>query len=174
MNKELINWYLKKHLKFTGNNEPSRASLIQLHLLQSQILDPLTKLGEVEITYGFTGQKLLRFILQNSPKDIAPKIDQHAAMELNSKGNRICKRDGAACDFYIHGYENKMDEVAKYLCEHLQFDRLYFYGKSRPIHVSIGADHSRYALIRQTRDDGFRINIKSAKGNATKTLFDNL
>ncbi|MFV8452837.1 hypothetical protein ACNO65_22680 [Vibrio campbellii] len=95
-------------------------------------------------------------------------------MELNSQGNRICKRDGAACDFYVQGYEQRMDEVAKYICTNLEFDRLYFYGKDRPIHISVGSENTRYVLIREKRSDGLRVNKKSAKGSATRTLFDNL
>ena len=107
-------------------------------MLQTHILEPLSKLGEVSITYRFTSHALLRYILKNSPGDVAPNIDQHASMEYNSKGNRIFKRDGAACDFYIKNYEQRMDEIAKFICKHLEFDRLYFYGKDRPIHISIG------------------------------------
>ncbi|AXB30837.1 hypothetical protein DSB67_04290 [Vibrio campbellii] len=174
MQDALINWYRQKHHAFVGENAPSNASQEQLMLLQAHILEPLSQLGELTITYGFTNHKLLRFLLRNSPRDMGPDIDQHASMELNSKGKRICKRDGAACDFYIEGYENRMDEVAKYVCTHLAFDRLYFYGKNKPIHISIGPENSRYALIRQARSDGVRVNTKSAKGSATQTLFDDL
>ncbi|UUM29681.1 hypothetical protein [Vibrio japonicus] len=174
MNKELINWYQEKHTGFISENEPSSSSLEQLILLQTRILDPLSQLGTLSITYGFTNHKLLRFLLKHSPDDMGPNIDQHASMELNSKGNRICKRDGAACDLYVKGYEQRMDEIAKYICKHLEFDRLYFYGKDRPIHISVGPEDSRYALIREKRSDGLRVNKKSAKGSATQTLFDNL
>ena len=105
---------------------------------------------------------------------MAPNLDQHAAMEVNSRSNRICKRDGAACDFYLAGYEQRMDIIAAYITEHLSFDRLYFYGKDRPIHVSIGPNPARYALIRETRRDGVRVNKKSAYGDATLKLFNPL
>ncbi|WP_239670717.1 hypothetical protein [Vibrio variabilis] len=58
-------------------------------------------------------------------------MDQHASMEYNSKGNRICKRDGAACDFYIEDQTGQMDKVAKYIIGHLPFDRLYYYGRNK-------------------------------------------
>lgn len=67
-----------------------------------------------------------------------------------------------------------MDEVASYICKNIEFDRLYFYGKDRPLHISIGPENSRYALIRERRSDGVRVNSKSAKGSATLTLFDSL
>ncbi|NDJ81234.1 hypothetical protein GXP65_09355 [Vibrio campbellii] len=170
----LIHWYQVKHHQFTGDNLPSADSQIQLLRLQDEILIPLAALGSITITYGFTSHALLRYILKTSPGDMAPNIDQHASTELNSKGNRICKRNGAACDFYVQGYEQRMDEVAKYICTNLEFDRLYFYGKDRPIHISVGSENTRYALIREKRSDGLRVNKKSAKGSATRTLFDNL
>lgn len=143
----LLNWHQFKHLQYAGNNTPSTSSHAQLLLLKNEILKPLSELGHISITYGFTSHTLLRYILKNSPGDMAPEIDQHASMELNSRGNRICKRDGAACDFY---------------------------GKDRPIHITIGPQNTRYALIREKRSDGLRVNKKSAKGSATHTLFDNL
>ncbi|WP_046225220.1 hypothetical protein, partial [Vibrio sp. ECSMB14106] len=106
--------------------------------------------------------------------DMAPDLDQHASIELNTRGSRICKRNGAACDIYVEGYEQRMDEVARFICTHLEFDRLYFYGKDKPLHISVGADNSKYALIRQRRSDGLRVNTKSAKGSATQALFDDL
>jgi len=175
MSYELINWYQTKHVDYLGENPISPESERQLRHLQNEIIAPLQiRFGAVDVTYGYTSHSLLRWILKNSPGDMAPDIDQHASMELNSNGKRICKRDGAACDFYVEGYENRMDEVAKYICTHLAFDRLYFYGKSKPIHISIGPENSRYALIRQARSDGLRVNTKSAKGRATQTLFDDL
>ncbi|WP_244812551.1 hypothetical protein [Vibrio sp. B1FLJ16] len=171
----LLNWHRKRHPNFSGENLANAKSTQQLQYLTENILLPLQeKFGSVQITYGFTGHSLLRYILKNSPGDMAPDIDQHASMELNSKDNRICKRDGASCDFYVKGYEQRMDEIAKYICENLEFDRLYFYGKDKPIHISIGPDNSRYALIREKRSDGLRVNKKSAKGYATQTLFDHL
>ncbi|MEH0758520.1 hypothetical protein H4F20_02410 [Vibrio sp. 16] len=175
MIEQLVNWHELRHSKFTAANVANEQSHKELTKLCDAILIPITKkLGRIEITYGFTNHMLLRYLLSNGSRDMAPNIDQHASMELNSKGNRICKRDGAACDFYVQGYEQQMDEVAKYICMNLEFDRLYFYGKDRPIHISVGPENTRYALIREKRSDGLRVNKQSAKGNATQTLFDNL
>lgn len=175
MNTLLTTWYKSRFPQLELFNNPNNDSILQLDKLTTSILDPLEKqFGTLTITYGFNCHSLLRWILTNSPGDMAPDIDQHASMELNSKGKRICKRDGAACDFYVEGYENRMDEVAKYICIHLPFDRLYFYGNNKPIHISIGPENNRYALIRQARSDGLRVNKKSAKGSATQTLFDDL
>ncbi len=171
----LTDWYIDKHPNYKLENVPSPQSSYHLESLTESILSSVQKrFGNINITYGFTSHSLLRYILKNSPGDMAPDIDQHASMEVNSKGNRICKRDGAACDFYVDGFEDRMDEVAHYICEHLEFDRLYFYGKDRPIHISVGPDNSHYALIRTTRSDGLRVNAKSAKGTATRDLFNNL
>ncbi|MCG9638749.1 hypothetical protein L1D22_02250 [Vibrio sp. Isolate34] len=175
MNHMLVNWYKCKHPEYLGINTTNELSAAELQRLAAQILQPIEReFGKLTVTYGYTSHSLLRWILKNSPGDMASDIDQHASMELNSKGKRICKRDGAACDFYIEGYETRMDEVAKYICTHLAFDRLYFYGKNKPIHISIGPENNRYALIRQARSDGLRVNMKSANGSATQTLFDDL
>ena len=172
---QVIDWRHAQHPSINMSNTPCNTSLMYLKALCSEIIIPTQSLfGHIEVTYGFTSHELLKWVTKNSPDNIAPKIDQHASMELNSKGNRICKRDGAACDFYIQGYEQRMDEVAKYICANIEFDRLYFYGKDRPIHISIGTENTRYALIREKRSDGLRVNKKRAKGSATRTLFDNL
>lgn len=172
---KLIDWYKQKHVSYQGDNRPSGDSQQQLALLEQQILIPIgNALGTTRITYGFTSHPLLLHILKHSPGDMAPDIDQHASMEVNSRGNRICKRGGAACDFYVEGFEQRMHEVAKFICENLDFDRLYFYGSDKPLHISIGPDNSHYALIRKTRSDGVRVNGKSAKGSSTPTLFDGL
>ncbi len=175
MLEKLISWHSIKHQNYKGDNIPSSDSMHFLVQLYQDIILPLeAEFGPVVITYGFTSHPLLRYILKHSPRDMAPNLDQHAAMERNSKGNRICKRDGAACDFFINGYENKMNEVANYICEHLEFDRLYFYGKDSPIHISVSTENSLYALIRDTNSNGIRVNRKSAQGITTRRLFNTL
>lgn len=145
---------------------------MQLELLCTDILSQIEdSFGKVSITYGFTSPELLRHILKHSPGDMAPEIDQHASMEFNTRGSRICKRDGASCDFYVEGYQQRMDVIARFIVNSLHFDRLYFYGKNKPIHISIGPEQSHYALIRTRRTDGLRINKKSGKGDAAKKLF---
>ena len=37
--------------------------------------------------------------------------------------------------------------VAKWIVEFARFDRLYFYGNDRPIHVSVGPDNARAICI---------------------------
>lgn len=169
----VLNWYKSKHPDFLGENRPSEQSLDYLNELCELILLPLEQqFGEVTITYGFTSPELKRYIQKNSPKDTAPELDQHASLELNLKGNQICKRDGASCDFVLKGYEKRMQEVALFITSSLPYDRLYFYGKDKPIHISIGPENSRYALIREANKEGIRVNKQSAKGIDAKSLFE--
>ncbi|WP_394151519.1 hypothetical protein [Vibrio maritimus] len=173
MHDGLLNWYLTKHPDYDGNNVASECSLIELEFLTQEILRPLeNQFSKPVITYGFTSHALLLWILKNSPGDMAPAIDQHAAMELNSKANRICKRDGAACDFYLKSHKGKMDKVAQFIIEHLPFDRLYFYGNDKPIHVSVGRDNSRYVQIRKTNAAGSRVPGRYRRGTHALELFD--
>jgi hypothetical protein len=72
---------------------------------------------------------------------IAPKLDQHAAHERTRSGSLICARLGAAADFLVE-YED-MCEVAEWVNANLPFDRLYYYGADRSIHVSYGPEMKR-------------------------------
>jgi|GEM_PF-4659276 len=38
-----------------------------------------------------------------------------------------------------------MDEIARYITANLAFDRLYFYGKDKPLHISTGPENAKYA-----------------------------
>jgi hypothetical protein len=75
------------------------------------------------------------------PGRIDPKRDQHAAHELNRLGRRVCDRLGAAVDFIVE--DESMLEVAQWLAANTPFDRLYFYGDDKPIHVSCGPDNTK-------------------------------
>ncbi|GAD80233.1 hypothetical protein [Vibrio ezurae] len=168
----LINWHKLKHPQFSGNNTPNENSTQYLQQLTSDIIVPLQKqFGTLHISYGFNSAELLRWLTKHSPKDMGPKIDQHASMELNLRGNRICKRDGAACDITLSEYENRMNEIAKFIIEHLNFDRLYYYGANRPLHVSIGPDNTRYVQFRKTKADGTRVAGQSRIGASALELF---
>ncbi|WP_261833276.1 hypothetical protein [Vibrio ishigakensis] len=161
---KLIDWHQHKHPEYAKANTPNPESEACLHELVSEILEPLQKaLGEVSITYGFNSAELNRYVQRINAKDTGPKEDQHASKELNLKGKRICTRDGASCDLYVEGYENQMHKVALYITQNLPFDRLYFYGKDRPLHVSFGPDHSRYIQYRRTKENGDRVLAKVVK-----------
>lgn len=172
MQDKLIHWHKSKHPLYKGENLPiNQQSTQALNALTEQILNPLERVfGEVIITYGFTTLLLLKYIKKNSPGDMAPELDQHAALEVNSRGTRICKRDGAACDIYIKGYENQMHLIAQHVINELPFDRLYYYGKDRPIHISYGPDNARYLHVKERDKQGKRNLGKGAKGDKAITL----
>ncbi|MCK9609425.1 MAG: hypothetical protein M0R33_23600 [Methylomonas sp.] len=66
----------------------------------------------------------------------------HAVLhELNTKKSLICPRLGAAVDFIVD--DENMREVADWIAENTPYDRLYFYGENRHIHVSYGPEQRR-------------------------------
>lgn len=123
-----------------------------LHDLATQVLDPVIDyFGGIRLTYGFCGPELSRHIL----KRVAPRLDQHASCEHGRGGKLICERGGAACDFIVP--DEDMHEVAAWIVENTDFDRLYFYGKDLPIHVSWAPTRSRQAVRMITSSAGHLI-----------------
>lgn len=120
-------------------NLPKRAeSYNALFDLATQVLDPVIDyFGMIRLTYGFCSPELSKEI----PGRIDPKLDQHTSNELNRRGNPICDRLGAAADFLVE--DESMLEVAQWVVSNTPFDRLYFYGYEKPIHVSFGPNHDR-------------------------------
>ncbi len=116
------------------SNMPLRPeSYNALHGLATRLLDPVIEyFGSIRLTYGFCSPALSRHIT----KRVAPKLDQHAACELGRNGQPICDRGGAACDFIVD--DEDMHEVAQWIAQHLPFDRMYLYGRNRPLHISVG------------------------------------
>jgi len=111
-----------------------------LYDLATQVLDPVVDyFGGIRLTYGFCSAELGRHI----SKRVAPKLDQHAACEVGPREGPICDRLGASCDFIVD--DENMYEVADWIIANLPFDRLYFYGADRPIHISYGPENSRTA-----------------------------
>lgn len=123
-------------------NRPVRAETYNaLHGLASEVLDPVIDyFGGIELTYGFCSHALSRHIKAR----VAPRLDQHAGEELGRSGQKICSRGGAACDFIVK--DEDMREVARWIAANLPFDRLYFYGADRPIHVSWSKQGAREAF----------------------------
>ncbi len=112
-----------------------------LFLLATQILDPVIDyFGAIKLTYGFCSGELGKHIKER----VAPSLDQHASHEKKKNGKFICERLGAACDFIVE--DEDMREVADWIVENLPFDRLYFYGSDRPVHVSFGPSNQRTAF----------------------------
>ena len=123
-----------------------------LHDLATYILDPIIDyFGAIRLTYGLCTVELGRHIKRR----VAHGLDQHAACERKRNGGYVCERLGAACDFIVD--DEDMQEVAKWIVQNLPFDRLYFYGKGSPLHVSFGADHSRVALQMLPNAAGLRV-----------------
>ena len=113
--------------------------------LANDILEPcLSEFGNLKLTYGFCGKDLSRAIKKGNG-GIPPPLDQHAGMELNASGDLICRRGGMAADFHCLPVSSL--QVAKFVVGNLPFDRLYFYGKNRPIHVSVNADSSSQIVM---------------------------
>ena len=110
--------------------------------LAQHIIDPVMDyFGGIQLTYGFCSPELAKHI----PSRIDPKRDQHASHELNSRGNLICERKGAACDFIVP--DENMLEVAQWIVQNTPFDRLYFYGNDKPLHVSYGEEHNHAIVL---------------------------
>ena len=113
-------------------NIPKEAdSFTALQDLATKVLDPaIDYFGMINLTYGFCSAELSKKI----PGRIAPELDQHAAHERKRNGKYVCERLGAACDFLVK--DEDMYEVANWLLDNTPCDRIYLYGKDRPIHVS--------------------------------------
>lgn len=132
-----------------GNIPTQLATYRALQQLSMKILDPvIEKFGQVELTYGVATKELTSKIR----KGIAPSLDQHASHELSGKGKIICNRGGAACDFKISGIKSTF--VAKWIAQNTDFDRLYFYGGERPIHVSVSENPTRKCVVVDRLLDG--------------------
>ena len=101
--------------------------------LATKILDPIAdRFGKPSLSYCFASRALTRWV----PRGIAPSLDQHAGAEVGRAGRPICPRGGLAADVFVPGV-NAAD-LAAWVVENLPYDRLYFYGPERPVHVSVG------------------------------------
>ena len=129
--------------KVQVDNSPKEPKTYEaIAYLAQTIMDPIFEhFGQPQITYGLCSHNLQQHI----KKSVAPTLDQHAGSERNSKGNLICPREGFAVDFRIENITT--DHVAKYIVEHLKFDRLYFYGSDRPLHVSAVSETPKQAIV---------------------------
>jgi DNA phosphorothioation-associated putative methyltransferase len=127
-------------------------SYTALYELAANVLDPVIDyFGMIELSFGFCSPELARAI----PGRIAPNLDQHAGHELNRRKQPICERLGAACDFLVS--DEDMEEVALWVAANTPFDRLYFYGKDRPIHVSYSNTPARQFVRMSLSASGTRV-----------------
>lgn len=139
--------------KIGVGNVPQRPeTYAALARLAIEVIDPVMDyFGGIELTYGFCSRELAKVV----PRNIDPKRDQHAAHELNTRGNPICLRLGAAVDFIVP--DEDMLEVVQWIVINTNFDRLYFYGRGRPLHVSIGSESKREVVHMRTTEGGRRV-----------------
>lgn len=134
------------------NNPKQPDSYTALYELAVNILDPVIDyFGMVKLTYGFCSRELGKLI----KIQVAPKLDQHAAHELNTQNHPICPRLGAAADFLVE--DENMREVADWIAANTPFDRLYFYGENRPVHVSYGPERKGEYIDLVLTDKGRRV-----------------
>ncbi|MCK6510988.1 hypothetical protein L6R29_13585 [Myxococcota bacterium] len=132
----------------------SEDSVVALQELAVYLLDPIIDHFSRDcfaLTYGFCSKDLKKHIEKDPFTGerngrISPELDQHMAAERTKNGKFYCKRRGAACDFCVKGTDSRL--VVDWILENeLPFDRLYFYGDARPIHLSHGPEQSHYLCI---------------------------
>lgn len=127
------------------NVPKEKATFEAFALLCRNVLDPVSReFGKPVLTYGFCSSILARKIT----KGIAPKLDQHAGYELNQRGARICQRDGFAADFYIKDMSSLL--LGQWIVSRTAFDRLYYYGSDRPLHVSASEEPAKKVVLLST------------------------
>lgn len=168
LGKQLLNWHVNKHPQ-TISNVPSENSKHFLELLIAEILIPVEReFGALTITYGFTSSELTRHIKKHASNGTAPTLDQHASCEHNLKGNQVCERGGSACDFILDN--GSMADVARFITKHLRYDRIYYYGDKRPMHVSVNNEPMRHLQVMGESTAGRRIPGRKAFGDAAINL----
>ncbi len=130
--------------------------------LATHVLDPVIEyFGAIRLTYGFCSSELGRHIHRR----VAPELDQHAGHEVSRLGRLICKRGGAACDFLVE--QEDMREVADWIIANTPFDRLYFYGADRPLHVSYAQCGTRLAYRMYEGKNGRLVPARYRHGTAS-------
>ncbi|BAZ18897.1 hypothetical protein NIES4071_107820 (plasmid) [Calothrix sp. NIES-4071] len=140
--------------KYASQIDPfpsNSGSITAIKNLCEHIIDPIIDyFGEenFQLTYGFCSKDLKRYLEKKDPATnqkngrIDPSTDQHMALETNRNGQYYCKRPGASCDFLITNVPS--NQVVDWILHaHLKFDSLFYYGETRPIHISYGLEHKR-------------------------------
>ncbi|AXR08251.1 hypothetical protein D0Y50_18945 [Salinimonas sediminis] len=172
LGEQLINWHQKKHGSKISNSPHNVQTIRSLEKLVWDLLLPIERhFGKetVHVTYGFTSTELKRYISKYSSANTYPALDQHASYEKNAKDNSICSRGGAACDFYVLGMPSS--DIVKFISKHLEYDRIYYYGADRPLHVSVNLNEStRHLQIMRVSEKGRRYPSKKAFGEAAIKL----
>lgn len=173
--KKVVNWHKEKHDYLLSNEPANNETKTHILSLVKNILIPLERqFGEITITYGFVSAGLNTYIQKHNPSGTYPPLDQHAGLEVNSKEKRICDRAGVACDFYIDGFEKQMNEVLKFIVNNLEFDKIYYYDKTRPVHISVSDSMQKHLQLMGVSKSGRRIPLKRAYGVDTIKLVEEL
>lgn len=174
LGQDLLHWHKDKH-DFSLPNEPVvNKSILALEALVGEILLPINHtFGKPIITYGFTSFSLKKSIQKVSPSGTAPTLDQHSSHEINSVGKQICSRGGAACDFFIEGVSTS--NIVRFITQKLNYDRIYYYGNNRPLHVSIHlTEPLKHLQIMCESENGRRYPGKKAFGDHAVILAEDL
>ena len=143
-----------------------------IKMLATTILDPVQEhFGTVHLTYGLSTPSLTSAIRKRAKKHdttphIYPLVDQHAGHETNRNGVPICPDLGLACDFFCA--EHSSDLIAEWIIRHCDFDKLYFYGTNKPLHVSIGPKQRRAVTL--VRRAGRRVTPRNIKPDQFQEL----
>lgn len=128
------------------------ATWAALRGLAADVLDPvIEEFGPIQVTYGFASPALARHV----PGRIDPSRDQHAGHELRPDGRPVCPRLGQAVDFAAAGVCS--GRIAAWIATRGFFDRLYFYGPGKPLHVSVGPERARVIVAMTEGPSGRRI-----------------
>lgn len=135
--------------KVECSNLPRQGDTIKaIAALAVNIMDKVVEeFGNLQLTYGFCSPELSKVI----PKNIYPKLDQHAGHEIKKNGMHICERLGFASDFIVPDVSSLI--VGRYIVSNLEFDRLYFYGGNSPIHVSLTDSPVRSIVLMNMHGD---------------------
>jgi hypothetical protein len=142
------------------NPYPQQEESIQaIKNLNQYLIDPIIEhfgWENFQLTYGFCSPDLKKYLQRKNEKTgqkygrVEPSRDQHMACEKNTKGNYYCSRLGAACDFFI--INQTSDLVLTWIIkQQLPYDRIYYYGKTRPIHISYGPENTGYICTFNTQ-----------------------
>lgn len=141
--------------KYSHNINPFPKNISEtipaLQDLHKFIIDPVIDYfgrERFKLTYGFCSADLKKYLEKTDPITgqkngrVAPSLDQHISHEVNKNGKYYCSRLGASCDFLI--LDLPTEQLIEWILQNkLPFDSLYFYGTSRPIHISYGLQHKR-------------------------------
>ena len=122
------------------NVPKEQATFDAIEGMAGDVLEPLYDFnrGHLKITYGFCSPARARLV---RAWDTCQSGDQHVGHELDRDWAPICKRLGFAVDIATPSSV----ATAIHVVENLVWDRIYFYGDDRPLHISVPPLPSRFS-----------------------------